>query len=426
MGSRPVLMLTLDWRRDHDGRRNLGAASIVAALEGEGVQVRWLEDAVNDPSFDLATFLERAVVAASELGRRGLVAIGCYVWNEPHVQALLEALAPLGVDVVLGGPQISFTDKGEPVELYRGVRYFVRGYGERAMVALATDTAVNGRDGLWDTREVDLGVRSNGSLTELPSPYLTGVVAIGREVRWETQRGCPYRCSFCQHREPTRKHQLRALGEERLDRELALFAASGVERISILDPIFHVKVDRAVAILRRARQLGVTARISMQCRLEQMTERFLDAVEDLDVTLEFGLQTVHASESKAVKRQNRMDKAEPWLREIVRRGIDFEVSLIYGLPLQTLESFCTSVQWNLERGVPRVVAWPLMLLRGTPIYAERERWGFIESDGAIPEVVASHTFNTLEHEAMRLVADWLRANPGARSLPAAWLRQGAA
>jgi radical SAM superfamily enzyme YgiQ (UPF0313 family) len=257
----------------------------------------------------------------------------------------------------------------------------------------------------------------NGSLEELPSPYLSGVLAPGREVRWETKRGCPYRCSFCQHRDPNRRHQLRLLGEDRLDRELALFAAAGVERISILDPIFHLKPEQAHRILRRARELGVTARFSLQCRLEALKPAFLDAIEGLDVTLEFGLQTVHRGESDAVQRRNHMDKAEEALQELKRRGIDFEISLIYGLPLQTLESFRGSLQWCLERRVPRVLAWPLMLLKGTPIYAEKERWGFEESDEAIPVVVASRTFSRSDHAAMQALADWVREHPGATGLP---------
>ena len=50
-----------------------------------------------------------------------------------------------------------------------------------------------------------------------------------------------------------------------------------------------------------------------------------------------------------------------------------QVITIYGLPNQTLGTFEASVEWCLRRGVPRVRAWPLMLLRGTPLEAQRER-----------------------------------------------------
>ena len=84
------------------------------------------------------------------------------------------------------------------------------------------------------------------------------------------------------------------------------------------------------------------------------------------------------------------------------------MSLIYGLPFQTVKRFQDSVDWCLERGVPRVRAWPLMLLRGTAIHAEREKWGYVESVGErIPVVVESRWFSRSEHSRMADIASGL-------------------
>ena len=63
--------------------------------------------------------------------------IGAYVWNEPYINPLTRELRSRNVEVLLGGPQISYH---EPIheeftleELYPHANYFIRGRGERAV-----------------------------------------------------------------------------------------------------------------------------------------------------------------------------------------------------------------------------------------------------------------------------------------------------
>ena len=344
--------------------------------------------------------------AVSEAGTRALVGIGAFVWCEPEVQALLRALCPKA-DVVLGGPQVSYAGPGLEL-LYTGARYFVRGNGELAMVSLACGHAENGLHGLHVAGMVDLCTRADFPLDALPSPHLDGTSPIAPFVRWETQRGCQFACTFCQHRQPG-AHLLNAnLPMGRLRREMAAFADAGTGKIAVLDPIFNTDGGRAVELLGCMRESGIVARLSLQCRFELVTDDFLDAVEPLDATLEFGLQTVHDDEARAVGRPNHMDSVERVIAKLNRRQIPYEVSLIYGLPFQTVGRFQESVDWCLERGVPRVRAWPLMLLRGTPIHEQREKWGYVESVGKrIPIVVESRWFSRSEHSKMADIASGL-------------------
>jgi len=128
-------------------------------------------------------------------------------------------------------------------------------------------------------------------------------------------------------------------------------------------------------------------------------------VEELDVRLEFGLQTVQPSEMRAVRRVNKLDRVEAAIAALNRRGVPFEVSLIYGLPTQTLASFQATVQWCLERGVQTIRAFPLMLLRGTGLDRERDRWKLEEGAGPTPVVVASDSFGRDEWAQMQAMAD---------------------
>lgn len=410
----PLLLVSLDWLRPRDPRTGLGISSIASAVRAEGFEVHIIADAVNRPDFDLAAFLARVRRQVDALSP-AWVGIGAFVWNEPEVQALRAALAD--TRVVLGGPQISFAGPGTLESLYPGVQAFVRGHGEAAMVALMTGLAVNGQDGLHIAGQKDLGARADIPLGHLSSPHLDGTLPPGEFVRWETQRGCPFKCSFCQHREAGARLKRREFADDRLDAEIDAFVSAGTRRIAVLDPIFHANRPRATRLLAHAIERGLGAHLSLQCRFELLTDEFVDMVGALDVTLEFGLQTIHDREGRAVRRRQDMLRVERWIDVLHTKGLDFEVSLIYGLPEQTLDSFTRSVEWCLARGVPRVRAWPLMLLRGTPLHAERDTWGLVESTGdRIPVVVESATFDRDDQRQMASIASWLDDNPGARSL----------
>jgi hypothetical protein len=75
-------------------------------------------------------------------------------------------------------------------------------------VALACGTTPDDC-GIHIAGTTDLGRKADHDLLTLPSPYLLETAVLQSSIRWETQRGCPSKCSFCQHREPgiRLKHQ---------------------------------------------------------------------------------------------------------------------------------------------------------------------------------------------------------------------------
>ncbi len=405
-----VVFVSADWERPQDGRSNLGAASIMASLKSAGIPYTLIEDAVNAADFDYAQLEVRVLAAIHDLEIQGvecLVGIGAYIWNEPVTQQLTEVIhSSTSAPIVLGGPQISYADTGTLEDLYPYANIFVRGFGEQAMVALARgDTPPE--LGIHIAGETDSGKKSETALDELPSPWLTDVMAIGKSIRWETMRGCPFRCSFCQHRESGNRFKLaeQTLDYERISKEARRFAQAGVERISILDPIFHLDTKRTVDLLTLFKEVGLTAQLALQCRFESVKDEFLDALQGLNVVLEFGLQTAITEEGKVIGRPNNLIMAERVIEKLKVRKIPFEVSLIYGLPKQTLASFRESLSWCWRQQVPVIRAWPLMILRGTPLDKQREEFGLIESeDQTIPHVIASNSFSHSDYRQMEALA----------------------
>ena len=100
------------------------------------------------------------------------------------------------------------------------------------------------------------------------------------------------------------------------------------------------------------------------------------------------------------------------MSKVLKENIECEVSLIFGLPCQTFESFCETVNWCLEMKVPTVKAFPLMLLRGTEIEQNRDSWGLIESGGSMPVVLQSNTFSYDDWIKMAQISEALKSTEG--------------
>ena len=124
-------------------------------------------------------------------------------------------------------------------------------------------------------------------------------------------------------------------------------------------------------------------------------------------------ETIHAAEGTAIDRKNQIEKVDQALAEVRRRAIPHEVSLIFGLPEQTLDSFLASVRWCLERRVPVIKAFPLMLLRGTPLERARHRWSLRERGASMPVVVASNSFDEHDWAQMARISEALAETEGA-------------
>jgi hypothetical protein len=412
--SRRLVLVDLTWTRDKDPRTSLGHASLLAALRAADVDTLSLVFAVNDARTDAARIADAVLAELPGQAADTDVAFGAYVWGEALLPSVIRALRAAGFAgrIILGGPQISYAGAGLEAA-YPGVDVFVRGYGEAALVRLARSRGRWPIPGVHYAGDADRVAQASADLEALPSPYLSGAIPLAGQpfIRWETQRGCPFRCAFCQHREPGARLHRRALGLPRIEAEIDSFCASGVRDIAVLDPIFNL-APHATGVLERFAGHGFTGRLSLQCRAEAVDLAFLEAAAALDVRLEFGLQTIHDDEGRAIERRNHVDRVDTTLGQVRARGIAHEVSLIFGLPLQTLASFEASVAWCLEREVPVIKAFPLLLLRGTALDRERARWGLVESGGPMPMVVRSSHFDLDDWRAMARLSEALRLTEG--------------
>jgi hypothetical protein len=412
---RKLILMGLDWIRRKDPPLSLANASIAAACASVA-DVATVVINCNQERLDLQSELTTQLLAATaNESHPPLVAMGGYVWAESilndAIRTVKQVLGPEAT-VVLGGPQVTYAPSEQffLASQYPGADGFIRGYGEEPMRRLLIGE--HAPLGYTSREQCDLGLQSKGGFTSSPSPFLTGWMPAQRFLRWETQRGCPFRCSFCQHKDSANRRI--NLDRDRVFEECEWMVSQSnhgpLRDLAIVDPTFN-SGPQYLEVL--AKLSGYRGKLSLQCRLEMISDDLVHAVLDLsrtaNVVLEFGVQTIHKNEQRLIERPSNQKSIEKWLAILNAHGVPYELSFIYGLPEQTLDSFRRTLEWAEHKcsnhASSRAVArfWPLMLLRGTQLHKRRSELGLVTTEAlqvdisgrvgsSIPHVIASHTF----------------------------------
>jgi hypothetical protein len=408
-----ALILSYNIIREGEGQMPLSVASIIEYVKNDieyGIkfEVDHLPFNLLDANQNLSNF--EICFKNVPINNYEFIAISAFVWNEYLINPLIHFLRKNGYKnkIILGGSQITYANKEQLKQEYPECDIFVSGYAEKSFLEI-----------LKSGDDKKSYYNSTLDFNHIPSPYLNGTFPLTHGhnmLRWETKRGCPYKCSFCAHRnlENGRVHYMQ---EEKAFKELALFKEKEVKRINVLDPIYNMGASY-LPIMKEIDRLNFSkTQFTFQSKIELLNKKdgpdFLNLVEKTNSHLEFGLQTIIQDEYRVIERANNVDQIKQQLEIINQRNISYEVSLIYGLPNQTVDSFKASIEFAQNKGCKKITAWPLMLLRGTPLFSEKNKWNLKEEiigDFNIPVVTSSNTFNKDQWMKMQEIAGTLNAN----------------
>ncbi len=313
--------------------------------------------------------------AVEALKDADLVGFSTYVWNgriSLEIARRLKALRP-GIVVVFGGPHVP----DQPEAFLRAnpqIDLAVHNEGERTFLKLLE--AWPDRDA-WAALPGVSMVRADGSfvrnpnidrvrdLDEIPSPFLEGAFdAIMDENPheswiglWETNRGCPFRCTFCDWGSAT-AGKVTKFGEERLYREVDWFAKRKIEYIFCCDANFGIQkrdVDIANYVASVKKTTGYPVALSVQ-NTKNATERaYLTQKILSDAGLNKGvalsMQSVDMPTLEAIKRDNiSLGTYMELQRRFTKDKVETYSDLILGLPGETYESFVRGVDQLMENG----------------------------------------------------------------------------
>lgn len=293
-----------------------------------------------------------------------IVAFSAYVWNKNYNYALAKKLKETNPNsiIIFGGPELPITEK-DIFERFPFIDIVVKGEGEitfkRVLEGLVDGSDLLDIPGLLINREtlVDTGQAERiDDLGEIPSPYLTGVfdklIAETSGVEWnatlETNRGCPYACTFCDWGSLT-YNKVKKFDLQRVFDELEWIGKNKCGFVSITDANFGMFVERDDAIadklLEVQEKYGYPYTFSVAWAKNQKAEVF-DIVFKLIKSPKFNqgltvsVQSMDLDVLENIKRKN-LDQHK--ISEIFslcdKHSVPVYTEVILGLPGETKESW---------------------------------------------------------------------------------------
>jgi radical SAM superfamily enzyme YgiQ (UPF0313 family) len=284
------------------------------------------------------------------------------------------------------------------------------GDGPPNLAVLADVPGLSYRDG---DRVVQTADRERiADLDSIPSPILTGLydgfIPAGHSgaVIIETNRGCPYGCTFCDWGSATLS-RVRKFDLDRLFAELEWCATHEFETIGIADANFGI-FERDVDIAERIAELKAThgypkfvgnnyAKNTVK-HLSKIIEAFTDA--GIVAEGKMSMQTFDEGTLATIHRKNiKVEKYYDLSGEFRRNQLPMMVDIMMGLPGSTPETFRNDLQQCINRAV-RVAIHSTLLLTNSPMNepAYREENGITAMPGE--EVKETSTYTRADWERM--------------------------
>jgi radical SAM superfamily enzyme YgiQ (UPF0313 family) len=284
----------------------------------------------------------------------------CYVWNWEITTYLAKKVKELNPNclIIFGGPQVPGFSK-DFFEKYPFVDVLVHGEGELILEQIFTaylkDKDYSNVHGIQTKKFRNPPAQRINDLTSLPSPYLTNLVwdlvekieDVTWIASWETDRGCPYQCTFCDWGSSTAT-KMRKWTDEKLFKEIEWFADNNIPYIDCCDSNFGIFQDRDFRLATKIKEESLKKHYPETFRTNWAkfsSEKIIPIAKQLQeagllraVTL--SLQSMDENTLDIIKRENiKFDKFSELTATFRRNGIPTYTELIMGLPGETVESF---------------------------------------------------------------------------------------
>ncbi len=379
------------WQREVGPLLSLGMLTAAARRHDGGALARRYDIHRPEPSDVVREELVRSAGPA-------VLLCSDYVWSVEHNLELADRARRVRPDLVVlhGGPSCP----GRVDEAERFLRdraapgdVLVHGEGEAALCdVLAALRPGSGHepDRLSDVPgisfvDADGIVRHTAArertaeLDALPSPYLTGEYDDIEPAAWhylasiETNRGCPYGCTFCDWGSATRS-RIRKFSIDRVTAEIEWCAAHGIEGVQICDANFgilarDVEVTDGIVASRgvwgRPSIVALTPAKNTTRHLSSIVEKLLGA--DILLSTAISLQTTDPRTLQLVDRSNiSTDSYLDLAAELRRHGQPLQGDLLIGMPGQTVDSYRRDLQFFMDHDIaPRT--WSVRMLPNAPM-----------------------------------------------------------
>ena len=301
-----------------------------------------------------------------KLKQADILGLTCYVWNQnanDEIAQIFKKYNPNGI-VVYGGPNVPEENLEDFKRNY--VDHYMTGPGELQWEKLLDPTSE--------------------SEYAIPTPYTDGIFddILKREddiaVAFETNRGCPYHCAFCDWGGVSRSKITKlkdAAVKETIEHVLSF---DKVKRLEILDAnygIFPRDVDFVQHIVDNKKRDDMLLTFAGFAKngspyLADIMNLTMDNFNDKLRNVKISLQTLTPDVLDTIQRKNiSTDKLLRIMDQL--RDIKVNSELIIGLPGETADSWADTLFKHPELGIDFARAYPLYVLPNTPMATQDYR-----------------------------------------------------
>jgi putative methyltransferase len=307
-----------------------------------------------------------------------VAAFSLSLWNEQlslEVARRVKERWPL-CTIVMGGAQVPHNPAGF-FKRHPFLDVAVRGEGEEAFAdileRLAQGRSLEGLPGVaWRSASGDVHVEEGErpfqrDLDAYPSPYLTGLFEplfqshpdFSFQAIIETNRGCPFHCTFCYWGKGGLSRKYRYTSLDRTYAEIDWMAAHKIRYLFNADSNFGMHrrdIDIARKIVDSKRRTGFPEAFR-SCYGKNTDDRILEIgkllhEEGLEKGITISYQSVSPTVQKNIKRDNiKLSVAEGLQHAFNEAGVPVYTELILGLPGETAQSWVQGIDTVLEAGL---------------------------------------------------------------------------
>jgi radical SAM superfamily enzyme YgiQ (UPF0313 family) len=383
------------------------------AMEYDGGRLKEKYDFVPMFLIDETRLVERAITP-------GIFIFSNYIWNVKDnlaLSAAAKAVNPLNI-TIHGGPSTPSYERDceQFFAEHPHVDIAVRGEGEltfaeildlidlRNSPSLELLRGVPGltfrtSDGVYRTADRE----RIADLDTIPSAYLMGLFDEFGSVRSsaiiETNRGCPYGCTFCDWGSATLS-KVRRFDLGRVFAELEWSASHHIEDASIADANFgmlerDVEITQKIADLRKKYGYPNTVGINYAKNQVRYLRDIIRIMAEVGILTEgkVSLQSMDEATLKVIDRSNiKLSKYNELSAEFRRARLPLGVELMMGLPGSTKVAFRNDLQNCTNRDV-RVQVNPTLVLPNSPMNdpSYREKHGIIAKPGEFVQECSTYS-----------------------------------
>lgn len=186
-----------------------------------------------------------------------------------------------------------------------------------------------------------------------------------------SSRGCPYQCTFC----PVvtvigRRYRLRS--GKNVFSELSYWYEKGYRDFDFQDDNFTVDKNRIYQICEMIKQVGYDD-LFMQCgngiRADLVTKEMLFKMKEAGFkATAFGVESVTPYVLKNIRKGETIEQIERAVSAALEAEMEVSLFFIVGLPGETLDTFCKSIDFALKYPVTTATFYNLIPFPGTELF----------------------------------------------------------